>query len=27
LPNVLALFAISTVLIWGSVRQFRKVSL
>jgi ABC-2 type transport system permease protein len=26
LPNVLALIAISVVLIWGSVRQFRKVT-
>jgi ABC-2 type transport system permease protein len=27
LPNILALIAISTLLIWGSARQFRKVAL
>jgi len=27
LPNILALFALSALLIWGSVRSFRKVSL
>jgi ABC-2 type transport system permease protein len=27
MPNVLALVALSVVLIWGSVRQFRKVAL